>query len=164
MGMAPSGTVYNIGQGGGSEHIQLSISNLPSHSHLATSPAHDHTVSVPAHTHPFVVPAHTHPFALSCNSASAAEPSPEGNVLGNSGSNNYDTTGGQQMAGQNTNDSDGLTQGTTGNASGTSGNSGGTAAVISVQNTGGSMPFAPTPLYTTLNYIIAYSGIFPTRG
>lgn len=164
VGMAPSGQIYNIGQIGGVEQIQLTINNLPSHSHLATSPAHNHSVSVPQHTHPFTVPAHTHPFALQCDNGSGNDVTPANEYLGNSGTSLYSTTPNATMKGQTTGASDGTTPGTTGNASGTSGNSGDTAVLISVQNTGNSLPFAPTPLYTAFNYIIAYNGIFPSRG
>lgn len=164
VGMAPSGQIYNIGQIGGVEQIQLTINNMPSHSHLATSPTHNHTVSVPVHTHPFTVPAHTHPFALQCDNAGGADATPLNEYMGNSGTGVYSTAHNASMASQNTSPSDGTTPGTTGQASGTSGNSGDTAVLISVQNTGNSLPFAPTPLYVAINYIIAYNGIFPSRG
>lgn len=163
MGTAPSGQVYNVGEAGGVEQLQLTINNLPPHSHAAVAQPHEHSVSVPAHTHPFTVPAHTHPFALTCNANIAAEPSPGGNVPGNSGSPNYDTSGSQQMASQNTDASDGQTAGTTGSASGTSGNTGAATATVTIQTTGAGLPFSPTPLYTAINYIIAYQGIYPTR-
>jgi microcystin-dependent protein len=163
VGTTPSGQIYDLGQTGGAEQITLSINNLPTHNHLATSPAHEHSVSVPAHTHPFTVPAHTHPFALACNPTNASEPSPGNNYLGNSGNNNYETSGPQQMAGQNTSASDGQTPGTTGAASGTSGNSGSTAVQVAIQSAGNGLPFAPTPLYVGINFIIAYNGVFPSR-
>jgi microcystin-dependent protein len=85
VGMAPSGQIYNIGQIGGVEQIQLTINNMPSHSHLATSPTHNHSVSVPQHTHPFTVPAHTHPYSPQCDINGGSDGSPTNNYLGNSG-------------------------------------------------------------------------------
>lgn len=164
VGMAPSGQIYNIGQIGGVEQIQLTINNMPSHSHLATSPTHNHSVNVPQHTHPFTVPAHTHPYSPQCDINGGSDGSPTNNYLGNSGTGIYSNTQSGAMHSQTTGQSDGLTPGTTGSSSGTTGNSGDTAALISVQNTGNSLPFAPTPLYVAINYIIAYNGIFPSRG
>lgn len=164
VGMAPSGQIYNIGQIGGVEQIQLTINNLPSHSHLATSPTHNHSVSVPVHTHPFTVPAHTHPFSLQCDNNTGADHKPANAYPGTSNQAAYSTAQNNTMAAQTTGASDGQTPGTTGTASGTTGNSGDTAALISVQNTGNSLPFAPTPLYVAISYIIAYNGIFPSRG
>jgi microcystin-dependent protein len=164
VGMAPSGQIYNIGQIGGVEQIQLSINNLPSHSHLATSPTHNHSVSVPTHTHAFTVPAHTHPYSPQCDASGGSDVTPANEYPGNSGTGIYSTAHNGAMASQTTAPSDGTTPGTTGSASGTTGNSGDTAILISVQNTGNSLPFAPTPLYVAINYIIAYNGIFPSRG
>ncbi len=162
-GTTPSGNVYTVGQSGGAEQITLTLNNLPAHTHQAISPAHEHSVAVPAHTHPFTVPAHNHPFSLACNNSSASEPTPAGNYPGNSGNHAYETSGSQQMAGQNTGNSDGQTAGTTGSASGTSGNSGSTAVQVAIQNAGNGLPFAPTPLYTAISFIIAYNGVFPSR-
>lgn len=164
VGMAPSGQIYNIGQIGGVEQVTLTINNLPIHSHLATSPTHNHSVSVPAHTHPFTVPAHTHPFSMQCDNQNGGDNTPANEYPGNTGNGGYSTVQNATMKGQTTQASDGQTPGTTGQASGTTGNSGDTAVAISVQNAGNGLPFAPTPLYLGISYIIAYNGIFPSRG
>lgn len=167
VGMAPSGQIYNIGQIGGVEQIQLTLNNLPTHSHQATSPAHNHSVSVPAHTHPFAMPCDS--TAYGTNPAPSL-PNPSGNYLSNtSGIDNNITGGGGSLSGQSGLYKAGpvtgsMGAGTTGPASGTSGNSGDATTLISVQNTGSSLPFSPTPLYVAFTYIIAYNGIFPSRG
>ncbi|HTU63266.1 MAG TPA: hypothetical protein VMF89_32620, partial [Polyangiales bacterium] len=158
-----SGKAYTVGQSGGSEQITLTLNNLPTHSHQAQSVPHEHSVAVPAHTHPFTVPAHNHPFSLACNNSNASVPTPSGNYLGNSSNHIYENTGSDQMAGQNTGNSDGQTAGTTGSASGTSGNSGAATVQVAIQNAGSGLPFVPNPLYTAFSYIIAYNGIFPPR-
>lgn len=167
VGMAPSGQIYNIGQIGGVEQIQLTINNLPSHSHLATSPVHNHSVSVPAHTHPFSVPCDA--TAYGTNPAPTLT-GPSGNYLSNTSGIDNNVNGlGNPLPGQSGLFKAGpvtgsMGAGTTGQSSGTSGNSGDTAVQVAVQNTGNSLPFTPTPLYVAFNYIIAYNGIFPSRG
>jgi len=162
VGRSPSGQIYDWGQVGGSESIALTAANLPIHSHAATSPAHAHSVTTPAHTHPFTVPAHAHPFAIQCDNNGGGDQTPAGEYLGNG--NTYSTSHAQTMAAQATNNSDGATPGVTGQAAGATGTSGNAAVTIAVQNAGDNAPFASTPLYLSINYIIAYNGIFPSRG
>jgi microcystin-dependent protein len=160
VGLSPSGQIYNLGQVGGSEQINLSIANLPSHTHLATSPAHTHSVSIPPHTHGFDVPPHTHPYSPLCDNISGNDQTPQGEYLGQGGA--YSTGHSQQMAVQTTGQNADF-PGTTGQSAAVSGASGATAATMAVQTTGNGVPFAPTPLYLSINYIIAYNGIFPSR-
>jgi len=166
-GMSPSSQVYNLGQIGGVEQIVLTINNLPAHTHLATSPTHNHTVSVPAHTHPFSVPCDATSYGTN---PAPTLPNPSGNYLSNtSGIDNNITGGGGQLAGQSGLFKAGpvtgsMGAGTTGSSTGTNGNSGDTAALVTVQTTGNGLPIIPTPLYLAINYIIAYNGIFPSRG
>jgi microcystin-dependent protein len=161
VGTSPSAQIYNLGQVGGSEQITLSIGNLPSHTHVATSPAHTHSVTVPAHTHAFDVPPHTHPFSPLCDNNNGPDQTPQGEYPGQGGV--YSTGHSQQMGAQTTGPNADY-PGTTAQASATSGTSGATTAAVAVQTAGNSLPFPPTPLYQAINYIIAYNGIFPSRG
>jgi len=167
VGISPSGQTYNLGQTGGTEQISLTIANLPSHTHVATSPTHTHTVTVPPHTHPFNVPCDATAYG---SSPVPTVSSPVGAFLSNtssidanigSGGTPVPTPSGLYTTATVTG---AMGAGVTGQASGTSGASGATAAVIAVQATGSNIPFAPTPLYLGITYIIAYNGIFPSRG
>lgn len=160
VGVSPSGQIYDLGQIGGSEQIALTLANLPIHTHVAASPTHTHPVTVPAHTHSFDVPPHTHPFTPLCDNTSGNDQTPQGEYPGQGGT--YSTNHLQQMAAQTTGQS-ANSPSTTGQSSSVSGVSGATAASITVQTAGNSAPFLPTPLYLSINYIIAYNGIFPTR-
>lgn len=162
VGMSPSGQIYNVGQVGGAEQIALTLANLPTHTHVATSPAHSHSVTVPAHNHPYTILPHTHPYTPACDNSSGNDQTPASEYPGYGGT--YSTAHGQSMAAQTVAANDGSTAGTTGQSSSVSGASGNTAATIAVQTTGNSIPFSPTPLYLAINYIIAYEGIFPSRG
>jgi microcystin-dependent protein len=145
VGQAPSGQIYNIGQIGGVEQIALTINNLPAHSHIAT----------------FTGTAVSNPPAVTANVQGAS-------VAGNSTlpTNNYiaglpkGSTSGDLYVNN-------PASGTLGNIAGVSGsipNFPTPAGTVAVQNAGNGLPFSPTPLYLAISYIIAYNGIFPSRG
>lgn len=138
-GMAPSGQIYNIGQIGGVEQISLTINNLPSHSHLATfTPGTGGSSSLMGSPNP------------------ANSSSPSGNYIANT----TDTSGTLPSPPQSY-----VTPAAAGTPAALAGLSvTGAPGTVSVQNAGNSLPFAPTPLYVAFNYIIAYNGIFPSRG
>jgi microcystin-dependent protein len=168
VGISSAGTIYDLGQHGGVEQVSLSISNLPAHTHVATSPTHTHTVTVPPHTHPFAVPCDATAYG---STPAPAVPSPVGAYLSNTSSidNNITAVTGSPVpspSGLYTKAAvaGAMAAGTTGQASGTSGASGATAVAVTVQATGNSIPVETTPLYLSINYIIAYNGIFPTPG
>jgi microcystin-dependent protein len=161
VGTSPSGAQYNIAQHGGIEQATISIANLPPHTHAGASPAHTHGVTVPAHTHSYDVPPHTHPLSPQCDSSSGSEADPSGKYPGQGGA--YSTGHGQTMGALVTGQSTDI-PGTTGPSAAVSGTSAGTAAAITIQTTGNGVPIATVPLYVAVSYIIAYEGIFPSRG
>lgn len=55
-----SGGSYNVGDIGGESTHQLTIQELPIHTHTITDPGHTHTVNDPGHTHTITDPGHTH--------------------------------------------------------------------------------------------------------
>jgi microcystin-dependent protein len=57
------GTNYGIGATGGSNTVNLSTSQMPSHSHGVTDPTHAHGVNDPTHSHGVNDPGHWHDVA-----------------------------------------------------------------------------------------------------
>ena len=145
VGQSPSGQIYNIGQIGGVEQIALTLNNIPSHNHNATFT-------------PTTSP--TPPTAtanLQAGSGSGTSQTPTGNYICNVTDSGGQTDGIYSPTGQ---------AGTLGNVAGLSVTLSGGAygGTVAVQNAGNGVPFAPTPLYVAFSYIIAYNGIFPSRG
>lgn len=139
VGMAPSGQIYNIGQIGGVEQVQLTINNLPSHTHLAT-----------------FTPGTGGSSALNASPNAGNSSTPAGNYI----ANGTDASGTLTTPIQNY-----VTPAAAGTPAALAGLSvTGAPGTVAVQNTGNSLPFSPQPLYVAINYIIAYNGIFPSRG
>lgn len=144
VGQAPSGQIYNLGQIGGVEQIQLTINNLPTHTHVATfSPSGGGSPTVNV--------------TINGSSATGTTTTPGGNYLAGTASGGSGHSGQLYVASP--------AQNTLGAIAGVSASiSGGTGGgTVTNGVTGNSLPFAPTPLYVAFNYIIAYNGIFPTR-
>lgn len=144
-GQSSFGTIYNLGQVGGSENITLTVSNMPAHTHVATfTPAANPTPP-------------TANAALQAGSGYGSNVNPTGNYICNvtdSGGQNDPLFAPKASAG------------TLGNVAGlsvtlTGGAYGGSVALTP---TGNGSPFNPISPYLGINYIIAYNGIFPSRG
>lgn len=146
VGQAPSGQIYNVGQIGGAEQIQLTINNLPTHTHVATFTATGGgtpTVNV----------------TVNGSSATGATSTPGGNYLAGIASGAATRGNGELYVSNPAQNTLGAIAGVSATISG-----GGSGGTVSNANTGNSLPFAPTPLYVAFSYIIAYNGIFPSRG
>jgi len=116
IGVSPTGTVYNIGQVGGQEHVTLSISQMPSHTHVAAG-----TVNPKAGTGKLTLSG-----------------DPTNNFPAQSTTTVYSSANNVTM--------------------------GQSPVAVTVQPVGNSLPVNILPPYVALNYIIALTGIFPTRG
>lgn len=144
-GQSPFGTNYNLGQAGGVEQVALTINNLPAHTHVATFT-------------PTGGGAPTVNVTVNGSSAAAGTSAPAGNYLAGLASGGSARSGELYVANP-APSSLGAIAGVSATASG--GITGGTVANAA---TGNSLPFSPTPSYQGINYIIAYNGIFPSRG
>jgi microcystin-dependent protein len=142
VGTSQSGKTYDVGATGGVEQVTLTINNLPSHTHAATSPAHSHG---------FALPPHTHPFSPLCDNDGGSDQTPAGEYPGNGGV--YSTGHSQSMGAQ-----------TTGQSTSVSGSADSTAVTVAVQMTGNGLPVDTISPYTAISYIIAYNGVYPSRG
>lgn len=139
VGQSPSGQIYNVGQIGGVEQIQLSINNLPNHTHLAT-----------------FTPGTGGSSSLMGSPNAGNSSTPAGNYI----ANGTDASGTLTSPIQNY-----VTPAAAGTTAALAGLSvTGAPGTVAVQPTGNSMPFVPTPLYVAFNYIIAYNGVYPSRG
>lgn len=164
VGVSPAGHIYQLGQQGGSELISLGLPNLPTHTHQAASPAHTHPVTVPAHDHSYTDLKHTHTIELGCDDSGGGANVPSNAYFSvPNGGGGYSSNHPDKMATQTTDQNAGTATGTTGPSSAVVGASGPATTAITVQNTGAGAPFDPRNLFLTINYIIAYSGLFPTQ-
>jgi len=106
---------YVLGEMAGTENITLTISNMPSHNHIATG-----TVNPKAGTGKITLTG-----------------DPTNNFPGQSSSNIYTSTNNAQM--------------------------GQSPVTVTVQPAGNNLPFSIMQPFLVLNYIIALTGIFPSR-
>lgn len=144
-GQSPSGQMYNVGQIGGVEQISLTINNLPMHTHVATftpSGGGSQTVNV----------------TVNGSSAAGGVSTAGGNYLAGVAAGSARGTGGLYVSNPAPNTL-GAIAGVSATISG-----GGSGGTVTNANTGNGLPFAPTPLYVAFSYIMAYNGIFPSRG
>ncbi|HHT9135879.1 MAG TPA: hypothetical protein ACFYEK_01400 [Candidatus Wunengus sp. YC60] len=58
--LVQSGGQYAVDDIQGNDTINLTIGQLPAHSHVLTDPGHDHDIIDPGHSHPTDDPGHTH--------------------------------------------------------------------------------------------------------
>ena len=137
--------IYDWGESGGSPAISLLLANLPTHTHAATF-----TGTAPSGGGNITV-------AVQGSSAAGGTSAPTGNYI--AGTPKGSTTGDLYV--------NNPAQATLGNIAGVSGSlSGLPAPQGTVVNglAGGSQPVNIEPPYLTVYFIIAYNGIFPSRG
>ncbi|MEK7302670.1 MAG: tail fiber protein, partial [Pseudomonadota bacterium] len=146
QGQSPGHPMYILGQTGGQENVALTINELPAHSHPATATS----TSTSA----------VNPGAAATSTLKAANSAPDtsttqGNSLANGarGVNVYSTSAPNVSMNaasiETTLSGIGITTTTSTN--------------VSVGNAGGSQPFSIMQPYTTVNCIIAWQGVFPSR-
>lgn len=146
QGQSPGYPMYILGQTGGQENVALTINELPAHSHPATA-----TSTSTSAVNPGAAATSTLKAANSDPNAST----PQGNSLpqGARGANIYSTTAPSVSMNaasiETTLSGIGITTTTSTN--------------VSVGNAGGSQPFSIMQPYTTVNCIIAWQGVFPSR-
>ncbi len=143
VGQSQYGTTYNVGEIGGVEQTTLGLNNMPAHTHVAVAAPHTHSVTVPPHTHP---------FAPLCDNVAGLDATPSGEYPGHGGK--YSKNSNQPMASQTTGQ----------NADGASGVTGSTTETITIQPAGSGLPFNAMTPFVGISYIIAYQGVFPSRG
>ena len=141
VGQAQSGQIYNLGEVGGVPQVTMTLNNLPAHNHLATfTPTGGSQLNA----------------QLMGSPNAGTTTSPQGNYLANIVNDQSGTTDPiyvpQAQAG---------TLAPIAGLSVTGQVGGGTVAV---QNTGSGLPVETISPYLGINYIIAYNGIFPSRG
>lgn len=136
-GQGPGLSPYSLGDNAGQETVTLTLSNMPSHTHVATfTPATGGSAAT----------------TVAASSGLADEVSPIGNIpaVPNFGHTQYPS---YTAPANSTGNLGGV-------ASSSSGSGGGT---IAISPSGGSQPFALQQPYLVLNFIIALQGIFPSR-
>lgn len=142
VGTSPSGQIYDIGQVGGTEQVTLTLSSLPTHTHLATF--------APGTSQPTVN------VSMQAGSGTGTTQTPNGNYICNVTDSGGNTDGIFAPAGS---------AGTLGNVAGVSATvSGGFGGTVTVQTTGNGLPVQTVSPYLGITYIIAYNGVFPSRG
>jgi microcystin-dependent protein len=154
MGIAKSGTAYEIGETGGAAQVSLTQSQMPQHTHLATfTPTGGGGGGTPSVT-----------VTLQGSSAAGSTSTPAGNyiagVTSNIGNTNPKTSNLYVPAAS--------ASGTLGNLAGasatvTGGGGGITGGTVTNALAGGGQPVETLPPYLVINYIICVYGLFPSR-
>jgi len=146
QGQSPGHPMYILGQTGGQENVTLTINEMPTHGHPATATS----TSTSA-----VAPGATATSTLKAANSDPDKSTAQGNSLANGarGANIYSSTAptiSMNPASIETTLS-GVNVVTT------------TSTNVSIGNAGGSQPFSIMQPYTTVNCIIAWNGVFPSR-
>lgn len=149
QGQSPGTANYTIGEMAGTETVSLGLTQLPTHSHLATTAVTPDTSTLTART------------ALNCVTGvppASRLATPVGNVItlpvvaSGGAVNAYAAPGTGSAA---TLDASSATTSLVGGVTAT--------ATTTVQNAGGSAPVPVLQPFLTINYIIATAGVFPSR-
>lgn len=140
--------VYTQGQNGGTQSVTLTQQQLPSHTHVATF-----TPSGSGGTPTVNV-------TINGSSAPGTQTSPAGNYLAGVTSSIGNHTSPLYVSGSPTPPGLGAIAGVSATISGVSGGGG----TVTNALTGGSLPVAIEPPYLAVYFIIALTGIFPSRG
>lgn len=137
--------LYDLGQTGGAPSVALTQAQMPTHTHVATfTPTGGGTPSVNV--------------TLNGSSAPGGTSAPAGNYLAGVASASSGRNGELYVANPNSN--------TLGAIAGVSATLSGVVTGGTVTNAvaGNSLPFSIEPPYLAISYIIAYNGVFPSRG
>lgn len=146
QGQHPGGSTFAPGQTSGTENMALTVSNMPVHSHPATA------VSVSTSA---VAPGATATSTLKAVNGDADKKTAEGNSLANA----KGTGSAYSSSAPNVTMNAASIETTLNNVNVTTT----TNTTVTVDNAGGSQPFSIMQPYTTVNCIIAWQGIFPSR-
>ncbi|MBX3617353.1 phage tail protein [Nitrosomonas sp.] len=146
QGQHPGGSVFTMGQSSGSENMTLTINNMPVHNHSATA------VSVSTST---VAPGATATSTLKAVNSDADKKTAEGNSLANAKGLNSAYSAAAPNVSMSPASIETTLNGVNVNTA--------TTTTVTVGNAGGSQPFSIMQPYTTVNCIIAWQGIFPSR-
>lgn len=140
-GHGPGLSNYSLGQKSGIEQITLTVSQMPGHSHSATTSL-DLTVD-PADV--------TVTASLNTHNSPGTNTAPNGNMLAQNAANNvYSTTAPNVAMNANA-----IEASANGSISAT--------ATTSLQNNGGNLPHENRMPYLTINWIVAMQGVYPPR-
>jgi microcystin-dependent protein len=134
---------YQQGVKGGAETVTLAVTNMPSHTHVATLTGGSGSTSV----------------TVQASATAGTTPSPSGNYIANAlfpqtSDNTYGPTTCNAYV-------DPAHAGTLANIAGASGSAKFVGGAVTNANTGGGLPASIMPPYVPINYIIAYMGYFP---
>jgi microcystin-dependent protein len=142
--------VYTQGEKGGLQSVTLTQQQLPSHTHAATFTSNGGG-GTPAVS-----------VTINASSGAGTQSSPTGNYLAGitSGIGSPPHTSALYVSGASTPPGLGAIAGVSATISGVSGGGGTVANAL----TGGSLPVAIEPPYLAIYFIIALTGIFPSRG
>jgi microcystin-dependent protein len=146
FGAGPGLTQRNLGDKGGTETVTLSLATLPSHSHAATF-APSSSGGAPTAT-------------LQASAAQATTSNPSGNYLAN-GYTSGAATGSDAISVNSF-----IEPGNAGplsNVAGLNVVGAGGSGTVTVGTSGQGHPISTMPPYTTVNFIIATTGLFPMR-
>lgn len=146
QGQHPGSSMFTLGQTGGVENAALTVNNMPAHSHPATA------VSTSTSA---VAPGATATSILKAVNSDADKKTAEGNSLANAKGLNSAYSASAPNVSMNA----ASIETTLNNLNVTTT----TSTTVTVGNTGGSQPFSIMQPYTTVNCIIAWQGIFPSR-
>lgn len=146
MGQAPTGTTYQVGQTGGVANTTLSVANLPSHTHSATFTPGGMTCAANGN---FTIPATTTlaNVAIPDSASYLAKPNKVGTTQVSTYNNDTAVIKDIQLPGGTVNVS--------GTVSGT--------GTVAVGATGSGAVVNNMQPYIVLNYIIATTGLYPSR-
>lgn len=154
LGLEP----VEIGEMAGQQEMTLLSSQLPNHTHTAVfNPVRGGGNGGGGGETPLQVS-----VKIGVTSTTGTLPGPAGNVLAVSPTSG---PGQASIYAPSTATLDGALAGVSATVSGGGGGGGGgiTGGTVTVNPSGGSLPFDIMPPYTGINYIIAFNGIFPTR-
>jgi len=149
-GLSTLGTTYDLGEVGGTENVTLTSSNMPTHTHLAT------TSGLAVDTTGLTVNTSGLTATLKASGSAADSPDPTGALAQSTNNTNIYQDGGVPAIA--------LAAGSV--AIGGSATIGGSASVsgnVTIGLAGGSQPFQNTSPYQAITWLIVMNGIFPSR-
>lgn len=125
---------HALGATGGAAAVNLSVGQLPSHSHAVTDPAHTHVFTGVAHTHVVSDPGHAHSESVATAASTAGAAA--GGATPGSGTTGSNTTG------------------ITNQATVATGTNAATATGITIQNTGAGDPVPTQSPFAAVVYMV----------
>lgn len=146
QGQHPGGSMFPMGQSSGAENITLTVNNMPAHNHPATA------ISTSTSA---VAPGATAASTLKAVNSDADKKTAEGNSLANAKGLNTNYSASAPNVNMSAASIETTLSGVNVNTT--------TTTTVTVGNAGSSQPFSIMQPYTTVNCIIAWQGVFPTR-